>query len=105
MTEEFVSEAIKPVPGAMDVSGMLRGEPGLPKRFVWREQEYVVAEVLERWKESSPCRSGGRERYLRKHWFRIRTTTGDEMKIYFERQPRSGREAKSRWWLYTVSRI
>ena len=105
MPEEFVSEPIKPVPGTMDVSGMLRGEPGLPKSFIWREQEYAVDEVLERWKETSPCRSGGRERYVRKHWFRIRTTTGHEMKIYFERQPRLAREAKSRWWLYTVSGV
>ena len=105
MPGEFVSEVIEPVTGTMDVSGMLRGEPGLPKRFVWREQEYTVEEVLERWKETSPCRSGGRERYVRKHWFRIKTTTGHEMKIYFDRQPRSARNAKARWWLYTVSRI
>ena len=105
MPEQLVSESIKPVPGTMDVSGMLRGEPGLPKRFVWRKEEYEVHEVLEKWKETSPCRSGSPERYVRKHWFRIRTTTGLEMKIYFERQARSAREAKSRWWLYTVSDV
>jgi hypothetical protein len=25
------------------------------------------------------------------------------MKLYFERQARSGRERTKRWWLYTVS--
>ena len=81
---------------------MLRGEPGLPGRFVWREREYAVAGVLEKWKETGPCRNGSGERYLRKHWFRIRTATGEEMKIYFDRRPRSRRGAKARWWLYTV---
>lgn len=99
---EFVCERIAPVPGTMDVAGMLRGEPGLPARFVWREREYAVAGVLEKWKETGPCRNGSGERYLRKHWFRIRTTTGEEMTIYFDRQPRSRREAKARWWLHAV---
>lgn len=104
MAEEFVSEAIKPVPGALDTRGMTRGEPGLPLRFVWRDREYAVGEVLDRWKTTGPCTSGSGERYVRKHWFRIRTTGGEEMKLYCERQPRSGRERLKRWWLYTVIR-
>jgi len=103
MCDEFICEAIKPVAGTMDTVAMARGEPGLPGEFIWRDQEYAVAAVLEKWKETSPCRSGSPERYVRKHWFRIRTADGAEMKIYFERQPRSARERKTRWWLYTVS--
>ena len=80
---------------------MVRGEPGLPARFIWRKREYIVDEVLEKWKETGPCRSGGNEQYVRKHWFRIRTTGGVEMKIYFERQPRA--KVKVRWWLFSVS--
>jgi hypothetical protein len=87
----------------MDTGRMARGEPGLPGRFLWRGQEYVVERVLEQWKETSPCTSGSGERYVRKHWYRIRTTSGSEMRIYFERQARSARERKRRWWLYTVS--
>jgi len=102
-SERFVCEAIKPVRGAMDTLGMARGEPGLPLRFLWRGREYAVAEVLERWKETGPCTSGSGERYVRKHWFRVRTTTGEEMKLYCERRPRSGRERLKRWWLYTVA--
>ena len=104
MSEEFVSEAIVPVEGTFDATGMTRGEPGLPSRFVWREQEYAVADVLEVWKETGPCKSGGGEQYLRKHWFRIRTGEGLEMTIYFERQARTKRQGKQRWWLYTVSK-
>ena len=101
-TEQFVSEAIKPVVGTFDPAGMTRGEPGLPQRFIWRDKEYTVAEVLEVWKEDGPCRNGSPEMYLRKHWYRVATEQGVEMTLYFERQPRSKRQGKARWWLYTV---
>jgi len=98
-----VGEQIRPVAGAIGTLGMTRREPGLPRRFTWRGEHYEVADVLERWKETGPCTSGSDERYVRKHWYRIRTTGGREMKVYFERQARRGRQQKSRWWLYTVA--
>ena len=101
-TEQFISEPIKPVTDTFDRTGMVRGEPGLPQRFVWRDTEYVVADVIEAWKEDGPCKSGSAERYLRKHWFRITTEQGVEMTLYFERQPRSKGQSKARWWLYTI---
>jgi phosphoribosylglycinamide formyltransferase-1 len=102
MSEEFISEPIKPVEGTFDTTSMTRGEPGLPGRFIWRDKEYEVADVLEVWKESGPCKSGGPEKYLRKHWYRIRTGNGMIMTIYFERQPKAKSQNKMRWWLYTV---
>ena len=103
VSEEFIGEPLRPVPGTMDVRGMARGEPGVPGRFTWRGAEHTVVAVLERWKETGPCTSGSGERYVRKHWFRIRTAAGHEMRIYFERQARSAREKKSRWWVSSVS--
>ena len=103
MKEEFVSEPIQPVPGTTDSAAMVRGEPGFPRSFFWHDTEYVLDEVLGTWKQSGPCKSGSNEKYLRKHWFKIRTTDGSEMTIYFDRQPRSKRQAKNRWWLYTVA--
>lgn len=100
---QFVSEPITPIEGTMDMSGMAHGEPGLPGKFMWREREYTVGEVLERWKETGPCKHGGDEQYVRKHWYRIRTTDGIEMKVYFERQARSAKQRKVRWWLYTIT--
>ena len=70
MQEQFISEAIKPVEGMFDAAAMARGEPGLPEQFVWRDKKYSVDEVLEKWKESGPCKSGSAEKYLRKHWNR-----------------------------------
>jgi phosphoribosylglycinamide formyltransferase-1 len=103
MSRQFVSEPITPVAATMDARRMARGEPGLPGRFLWRDQEYEVAEVLEQWRETGPCKSGSDEQYVRKHWYRIRTTSGEEMKLYFERQARSGRERTLRWWLHSLS--
>lgn len=101
-TEQFVSEPIEPIQGTFDPGAMTRGEPGLPQRFIWRDKEHIVAEVLEVWKEDGPCQSGSAEMYLRKHWFRIATEEGAEMTLYCQRQPRSQRRSKARWWLYTV---
>jgi len=103
MREEFVSEPIRPVAGTADTRAMTTGAPGLPGRFLWRDREYAVAAVLETWKETSRCKSGSDEQYVRKHWYRVRTEDGAEMKLYFERQARSARQRKARWWLYTVA--
>ncbi len=103
MPDQFIDEPISPVPGTFDVRGMSRGAPGLPQRFRWRGAEYAVAAVLETWKTTGPCDSGSDEQYVRKHWFRIRTTDGAEMRLYFEHHARSARQAHVRWWLYTVS--
>lgn len=103
MNERFVSEPIEPISDSMDLSETAVGEPALPTRFKWRNKEYTIESVLEKWKESSGDTHGSKESYVRKHWFAIRTTDGHRMKIYFERQPRSKAERLKRWWLYTVS--
>ena len=102
MKTRFISEAIEPVAGTMPAADMAKGEPGFPGRFLWRGQEYTLQETLETWRETGPCTHGSAEQYTRKHWFRVRTTTGEEMKIYFERRPRSKRDAKRRWWLHSI---
>ncbi len=105
MSEQLICEPIKPVRGAMNTVGLAHGKPGLHKKFIWRDEEYTVDKVLQEWKETSDCRSGSREQYVRKHWFTIRTTNGNEMKIYFERQARSKSQSKLRWWLYALSSV
>jgi len=99
----FVSEAIDPAADTFDVRAMSAGEPGLPARFRWRESEYEVARVVEKWKTTGDCRHGSDEQYVRRHWFRVETSGGDEMLIYFDRQPKS-RNVKKRWWLASVKK-
>jgi hypothetical protein len=103
-SEKFICEQIKPVPGTYDASAMSIGEPGFPGRFIWRKQEYFLAEILEKWKDTSNCRHGGSEKYVRKHWYKIRTACGLIMKIYFERQVKPGASKKKRWWLNTIEK-
>ena len=98
MTSHFVSEPIKPVVATADTSRMAAGEPGLPREFVWRGETVAIAEVIRSWKDTGPCTHGSGERYVRKHWYEVRTEAGQRMKIYFERQSRS----RQRWWLFTT---
>lgn len=103
MKETLISEPITPVNMSFSVAPMAIGEPGLPQEFSWRRDQFKVIETIEKWKELGNCRHGSGERYLRKHWYRIRTDSNVEMKIYFERQSRS--RAKSRWRLYSLTEM
>lgn len=102
MHEEFISEPIKPDPAFLDPSTAALGEPALPMRFSWRENTYTVARVLSRRKEYDPDRThGSGELYLRRHWLEVEVDDASVMKLYFQRQPGSGRTAKARWWIYS----
>ena len=101
MRERLISEAIKPVIATCDTARMAAGEPGLPEEFVWRGQTVKIVAVLRTWRETGKCRHGSDERYLRKHWFEVDTTSFGVMKIYFDRQPRGGSKGE-RWWLFSI---
>ena len=100
MRATFISEPLTP-DASFDPVAMSRGEPGLPATFRWRERELIVAEVLETSREYGDCKHGSGERYLRKHCYRIRTTNGLILRIYFQRS--FGRSRSSaRWWLQSI---
>lgn len=101
MSEKLVSEAIAVDPDDLEPPIAI-GEPGAPRRFVWRGDAVDVTRVLGRWRETRGCTHGSGEQYAFKHWFDIETRDGRRMKIYFERKARSRSQAKRRWWLYTV---
>ena len=101
--EQFVGEELKPAPGTANVAAMSRGEPGLPESFTWRGKQYRVAGVISTWKSHGPCKSGGGEKYLRRHWYKILTEPPAAMTIYFERQARTQKRPKARWWIYSIS--
>jgi len=98
--ETFVGEGITPEDVSFAAGPMTLGSPGIPLRFSWKGRIFSVRDVLEEWKECGNCRHGSGERYVRKHWFRIRTADEIEMRIYFERQSRPS--GGSRWRLYSV---
>ena len=96
-----MSEPIEPVAATCDTGRMAIGEPGLPREFLWRGKTFEVADVLRAWRETGRCTHGSDEMYLRKHWYKVKTTSNAVMKIYFERQPR-GKRKTVRWWLYSI---
>jgi hypothetical protein len=101
MPERFISEPITPVAATCDPARMATGEPGLPGEFLWRGRTIRIVAVLRTWRQTGPCRHGSGEKYVRKHWFEVLTTSGEPAKIYFERQQRSGRKSP-RWWLFSI---
>ena len=100
---DLISEPIQPHAGTFDTVRMGRGEPGLPKGFVWRGRSAEIVEELRNWKQSS--REGGTgELYLRRHYYKLRMSDGSVWTVHFVRQSPRGRDAKKRWFLYTVER-
>ena len=78
---------------------MTRGEPGLPRRFSWRDRGYEVSAVEASWKSHGEDRG---DVYVRRHWYDIRTTCGQRMRIYFDRNPGRAGSRRSRWWVYSL---
>lgn len=101
--ERFVGEPIRPVASTGDAAMMVRGGPGLPRRFWLPGRQYEVEAILQTHRTAGPCTSGSAERYVRKHWFTFRTTTGETMTVYFDRQARRGLSPKARWWLFSMT--
>jgi hypothetical protein len=101
--EEFISEAVQPMAGTFDARPMGRGEPGLPLGFRWRNTKYHIRSLLRNWK-SSEQEGGVGELYLRRHWYTIDTDADVRMTLYCERQARSRRQPKQRWFLFSLSR-
>ncbi len=107
--EEFISEPIEPEPGSFSTELMARGLAALPGAFTWRGRRYEVVECLDHFKESTPeGGKAGAERYLRRQVFIVRLDTGQQAKLYVQRQaPRgaSRRVSKQRWFLYSITSI
>jgi phosphoribosylglycinamide formyltransferase-1 len=101
--DRFIDEEIVPVKGAIAARPAPPGEPLLPARFEWRGEQIAVGGVIHTWKTTGPCRSGSDEQYVRRHWYRVRTTDGREVTIYFERQPPRPRSRAGRWRLHSLA--
>ncbi len=100
---ELISEPIMPRMGDSALSAMARGEPGLPLAFVWRDETYDVIEQIAAWKATST--EGGHakgDRYLRRHYHKLRMSDDTEWTVYFVRQASSSGNPKARWFLYTI---
>jgi hypothetical protein len=93
---------------------LLEKEPDCPDRFVWHGTTYQVIEVLREWRDYS--RRGRMARNMSprhlatasrrgswgvgRHYFRVRTRTGQVFDLYFDRAPKGIDERKGQWFLY-----
>jgi hypothetical protein len=104
--ETFIGEPIAPKPGTFEAARMATGGPGLPLVFRWRGAEYTIAGVMETWRSQEPGVGMDKKHlYVRKHFYRVKTTSGEVMTLYFDRKPPSGRgKSRQRWYLFSVSR-
>jgi len=103
--ETFIGEPIQPKLGSFDTAAMATGGPGLPRLFAWRGNEYKVAVVLKTWRTREPGVGMDSDyTYVRKHFYRVKTTAGDVMTLYFDRKPLGGRgKHKIRWFLFSIA--
>ena len=101
MTEQFISEKLRPIRGTMDTARMVSGQPGLPKKFLWRGTTIKVEKVLRQWRETGLCRHGSGEVYLRKYWYEVQTACGKLMKLYFLK-PSQGNSNETGWRLFSL---
>lgn len=97
--DRFVSEPIEPNRNSFDTTQISTGVPGIPYEFMWKNKKYNVAKVIETWKSTGKCHSGSGERYVRKHWFRIRVQSGELMTLYCNRQCK---KSGTGWVLYSI---
>jgi len=102
MQAHFIGEEIHPLAEEFDYSASAPGEPAIPRKFKWRQEIIEIRLILRKWKSSSGCRHGSRDRYVRKHWYEIRTTDNRVMTIYFDRQFQNPHGRKRRWWLLSM---
>lgn len=100
--DRFVGQPLRPEAATANAAAMASGAPGLPRRFRWGQAVLEIAAVRRAWTETGACRHGSGEAYVRKHWFDAVTPGGAGVRIYFERQARSRRDARRRWWLYSI---
>ena len=101
-SETLISEPITPKPGSFDTSMMARGGPGIPRLFTWRGKSYEVLGLIDTWTSRQPGKGMDRGyTYIRKHYYRVKTTTGEIMTLQFDRRPQGSR-GRERWSLFTI---
>ena len=91
----FVSQSIAPADGFLtEASG---SEPPVPSAFTWNDRTLTISAVLRSWRSTKTDRG---DAYLKRHWFELRTSEGETIEVYYDRESRRG---GARWWLYTIA--
>ncbi len=108
---QYIGEVIR---AEFDDVPKLEKNPTCPNRFTWRDQTYVIVELLSEWRDY-----GRRDRMAhnmrpehaataarRGSWgvgqifFRVLTDSSRIFDLYYDRAPKNVRERKGDWRLY-----
>ena len=111
ISTHFINE---PIEAIFDHPPIMEKKPGYPQRFLWRETEYAIAEVLSEWHDyqrrgrmarnmrpSHAAAAAGRGSWgVGQDYFRVRTTLGRIFDIYYDRAPENAARRKGNWFIY-----
>lgn len=106
----FINE---PIEVEFDQAPLLEKKPGCPKRFRWREQTYLILDLLSEWHDYG--RRGRMARNMRpehaasaglrgswgvgQDYYRVRTSGERIFDLYYDRAPKDVDRRKGGWFL------
>lgn len=93
---------------------LLEKKPGCPDGFIWREDEFRVAEILSEWhdykrkgrmaRNVSPEHASSAEKRgswgVGQDYYRVLTEDGRYFDIYYDRAPKDIDHRKGDWFMY-----
>lgn len=96
---ELISEPLEPDPTSFSREGVAPGAPAWPLRFTWRDRVYEVDAIERDWKgtNAGPYMTG--DVYVRRFYADIRTTCGEQLRIYADKS-----QARGRWMVHSRAR-
>jgi hypothetical protein len=92
---KFVSRPLVPSGDAF-VTPASGSEPPVPCAFMWGDRMLTIRTVVRTWRSGKTDRG---DTYLKRHWFELRTTCGNTIEVYYDREVKRG---AAQWWLYVI---
>lgn len=106
----FINEKIEPW---FDRPPVLEKKPGAPAGFIWRGEDFKIAEVIHEWhdyqRRGRMARNMATEHARRaeragswgvgRDYYQVRTTGGRYFEIYYDRAPKDIERRKGDWFL------
>ena len=113
---KFINDPIK---ACFHTLPTLEKKPGCPDWFVWRDEDYIVDELLSEWhdyqrkgrmaRNMKPAHALTAERKgswgVGQDYYRIKTVSGRIFDIYYDRSPKSSDKRKGQWFVYRELRF
>jgi hypothetical protein len=112
----FINEPIEP---CFHGPPTLEKKSGCPDWFIWRDEEYVVEELISEWhdyqrrgrtaRNMKPTHRATAERRgswgVGQDYYRVKTRGGDIFDIYYDRSPKGSDNRKGEWFIYRELRF